>query len=214
MKKIVLFLVIFLSGNLILNAECTLKREKELNILANYVNYIYEYNESTGKFDITFNNFLDGFTLAYDNKVYVPSGGSLVISNLDLGARFNADIVINMEGCILGSVRNINIRLPFKNKYYNSSLCNGHEDLNVCSYRFLEYNLSETTFFGLLENDNKNNKDDKEEDIENPPIKDNLIDVAVNQVKKYYIPVIVLIVSSGIMISIYSVIIRKIKHGL
>ena len=60
---------------------------------------------------------------------------------------------------------------------------------------------------------NNDKNDDDVNDVEDEE-KPNIIDKAVDAVKEYYIPVILVIVSSGLTISFYGVIIRKIKHGL
>ena len=218
-NKFIVFMVLFFSSVIILKADCEYSELRELNNLASYIQSNYEYNEETKKFDITITNLTDKFFVSYENKNYDPSNGTVIISGVDEGTRVSADVVVSPESeCYGEKPRMIFVNIPYLNPYYKSNLCNGHESLNVCNSRFFDYKISESTFISLIEEDTKNKvnndkNDDDVNDVEDEE-KPNIIDKAVDAVKEYYIPVILVIVSSGLTISFYGVIIRKIKHGL
>ena len=69
-------------------------------------------------------------------------------------------------------------------------------------------------FLSLINEDNKVNEDDKKDDDKIKVEKPSFVDKTFEIVKDYSIPFVIVVVVSGLTISFYSVIIRKIKHGL
>lgn len=188
---------------------------KELNSLASYIKTNYEYNEETKKFDITVTNLTDKFNVFYENKIYEPSSGVVIISGIDEGTRFSADVVVSVKSdCFNDKPRMLFANIPYLNQFYKSNLCIGHESLTVCSSRFLDYKISENNFLKLIKDDNKVNEDINEDEVKVEEEKPGIIDKTVEIVKNYSIPFVIVVVVSGLTISFYSVIIRKIKHGL
>ena len=216
MRKFIVVSFIFFFSMIVVDAECEYKELRELNTLASYIQSNYEYNESTRKFDITITNLTDKFYIFYEGNRYDPSSGTVIISGVEEGTRVSAEVIVSIASeCFNEKPRMIYVNIPYINHYYKSNLCNGHTSLNVCNSRFLDYNLSESTFIKLIEQD-KIDQDNNKKPSENKPYqeKPGFIEKTVEVVKDYSIPLIVVIVVSGITISIYSVVIRKIKHGL
>lgn len=214
MKKLFVFVLVYFCSLVVLKADCEYKELREINNLASYIRSNYEYNESTGKFDITITNLTDKFYLIYENNDYQPSNGTVIISGLDEGSRISLGVVASLNTeCYGETPRMVYVNIPYLNQYYRSNLCSGHEELNVCSSRFLDYKLSESTFLKLIEEHEEDPGNKKDEDIPKEE-KPNFIDKTIEVVKDYSVPAIIVVVVSGITISIYSVIIRKIKHGL
>lgn len=215
MKKLFWICFMFFGFSLVLNAECEYKELRELNTLASYIQTNYEYNEETKKFDITVTNLTDKFYIFYENKRYEASSGTVIISGIDEGTRVSAEVVVSVNSeCYNEKPRMLFVNIPYLNQYYKSNLCVGHESLNVCNSRFLDYKISENTFISLINEDNKTIEDNKKNDDKEKQEKPSIINKTVEIVKDYSIPVIIVVVVSGLTISFYSVIIRKIKHGL
>jgi len=112
----------------------------------------------------------------------------------------------------------IKVNLPYKNPFYMNSKCVGHEELDVCNHKFLNYQLSEYTFNKLLEKGKNEDLKDDEEESNNPDIiieeDKSFWESVVDFLKNSYVPILLVIASTCLPIAIYSVIYRKIKHRL
>lgn len=219
MKKVVLCLVTFFSFSVIMEAECGYKELKELNTLASYADSSYEYNESTGNFDLTITNLSDKIYVRSGEQFYYPVGGEVKIS-VPVGTDFSS-MLIGSSGssCPSEVLRMLKVSIPYKNPFYMNEKCVGHEELDVCNHKFLNYQLSEYTFNSLIEKgkkeefDNTEKENNKKPDIivdENKTFSEKIIDF----IKDSYVPILLVIASTCLPLAIYSVIYRKIKHGL
>ena len=196
MKKILLlFLMIFISMNT-LKAECSYKVQKEYNILASQVQYKVDYSESSGSFNVTFYNLSSGIAIKYAGEDYIGNNGEVTISYLPEGLQLEVNVVTTDNECSTRDLRNIRVSLPYTNAYYGSEDCVGHEDLIVCSSRFLDYKITRSTFYGLLEKKEIDNT--KTEEIKEEIKEESFLDKLKKMAEDIYIPVIIVLVSSGI----------------
>lgn len=212
MKK-TLFLLILLAFPIFVDAECTYKEKYELNALSSYIDYTYDYNENSQVFKVNLFNIDEKLELRYENKVYTPNGGKVTLNNVEPGSRLSIDVYSTVQNeCYNEYLRVVYVSIPYFNRFYGSVLCDGHEDLDICNSRFLDYQISNQTFILLLNNEEFTlNKDDETGEIVD---EDKWYDVVINTMQKYYIKFIVATVSTIVSISIFSVIYRKVKHKL
>ena len=82
----------------------------------------------------------------------------------------------------------------------------------MCNSRFLDYKITRSTFRTLIEKNKENIFKDSEEEP-NKVVKPVFWESVWSGVKKYSIPVILVIISTLISSLIMSVIYRRIKHG-
>ena len=212
MKK-TFFLLILLAFPIFVDAECTYKEKYELNALSSYIDYTYDYNESSQVFTVNLFNIDEKLELRYENKIYTPDGGKVTLNNIEPGSRLFIDVYSTVQNeCYNEYLRVVYVSIPYFNRFYGSVLCDGHEDLDICNSRFLDYQISNQTFILLLNNEEFTlNKDDEAGKIVD---EDKWYDVVINTMQKYYIKFIVTTISTVISISIFSVIYRKVKHKL
>ena len=212
MKK-TFFLLILLAFPIFVDAECTYKEKYELNALSSYIDYTYDYNESSQVFTVNLFNIDEKLELRYENKIYTPDGGKVTLNNIEPGSRLFIDVYSTVQNeCYNEYLRVVYVSVPYFNRFYGSILCDGHEDLDICNSRFLDYQISNQTFILLLNNEEFTlNKDDETVEIVD---EDKWYDVVIDTMQKYYIKFIVATISTVISISIFSVIYRKVKHKL
>lgn len=218
MKKVLLFCILFFGNIIFLNAECSYKELRELNTLASYIDTHYDYNESTGKFDLTILNLPRSLFITYDKNTYNSNGEETIVKDLEPGTQFRG-IVVSGSGnnCSGENLRSLAVNIPYINTYYGDSRCKGHENLEACSNRFLDYQISSKTFKSLIDKDtlDKQNKKDEESNVPLEEEKDDSILVkSVKFLQKIYIPLIIVIVTSLVTFGICNVIYRKMKHGI
>ncbi len=215
MKKLLIVLSIFFFGICKYSAECSYKDLRELNTFAAYVETSYKYNEETGYFDLTITNL--GDKLYVNGKktdlgeLYFPKDGVVSINNLKLGTTYSFQLEAGgSTNCVAEKLRVLTVRIPYKNYYYGSDACRGHENLNVCNSEFLDYQISENVFLSLISQKPDTTKDDNPKE----PEKDlTFMERVVEYVSNIYVKIIVVVITSIITISIYQVVLRKIKHG-
>ena len=212
MKKVFFLLVLFIWPTFV-NAECTYSEKYELNALSSYIDYTYDYNESTNLFTVDLFNIDSRLELRYDNVIYTPENGNVTLTNIEPGSRLSVNVYSTVENeCFDEHLRVVYVSVPYFNRFYESVLCDGHEDLDICNSRFLDYQISNQTFILLLNNEEFTlNKDDETVEIVD---EDKWYDVVIDTMQKYYIKFIVATMSTIVSISIFSVIYRKVKHKL
>ena len=214
MKKIAMLIVMIFSFNMILNAECDYTEKVNLITLSSYVDYNYEYM-SDNTFKLTFYNVTPEMKLIYNNIEYAPANESVELNSLEEGKSMKVSIKgSDTSECAMLDLRVINLTIPYVNPFYGSNRCIGHESLNVCSNKFLQYKITESEFLRLIDKSESDNKPDDVTD-DKPVVKElTFFEKVVNFVKKAWIPVVLVIVTSGITFGIFSTIYRKVKHGI
>ena len=214
MKKILMLIVMIFGFDMILDAECDYTEKVNLITLSSYVDYNYEYM-SDNTFKLTFYNVTPEMKLIYNNIEYTPANESVELSSLEEGKSMKVSIKgSDTSECAMLDLRVINLTIPYVNPFYGSNRCIGHESLNVCSNKFLQYKITESEFLRLIDKSESDNKPDDVTD-DKPVVKElTFFEKVVNFVKKAWIPVVLVIVTSGITFGIFSTIYRKVKHGL
>lgn len=214
MKKIVMLIVMIFGFGMILDAECDYTEKVNLITLSSYVDYNYEYM-SDNTFKLTFYNVTPEMKLIYNNIEYAPANESVELNSLEEGKSMKVSIKgSDTSECAMLDLRVINLTIPYVNPFYGSNRCIGHESLNVCSNKFLQYKITESEFLRLID---KAEDDNKKGDVINdePMVKDlTFFEKVVDFAKKAWIPVLLVIVTSGITFGIFSTIYRKVKHGI
>lgn len=214
MKKILFTFLLCFTGILIMKAECSYKELKELNAFASHVETSYKYNEETGLFDLTVTNLGDKAFISESAKSYFPTDGQLIVSRLVLGKTYKFFVQPTNQECMTEKLRTITINVPYLNSFYGSAACNEHQNLSVCNSRFLSYKLSEKTFLKLLQNDveKKDEEIRKDDEIKEPEptMTDKIKSFIIDNYIKIILPIITVILS----VSVYKIILRKIKHGI
>ena len=214
MKKIVMLIVMIFGFDMILDAGCDYTEKVNLITLSSYVDYNYEYM-SDNTFKLTFYNVTPEMKLIYNNIEYAPANESVELNSLEEGKSMKVSIKgSDTSECAMLDLRVINLTIPYVNPFYGSNRCIGHESLNVCSNKFLQYKITESEFLRLIDKSESDNKPDDVTD-DKPVVKElTFFEKVVNFVKKAWIPVVLVIVTSGITFGIFSTIYRKVKHGL
>lgn len=219
MRKLILCLIAFFSFSIIMKAECGYKEIKELNTLASYVDSSYQFNEENGMFDLTIMNLGDKIYVRNGDQYHYPTSGEVKIS-VSPGTDFSGILLgSSQSACFNEHLRMLKVNLPYKNPFYMNSKCVGHEELDVCNHKFLNYKLSEYTFNSLIEKGKNEEFKDNEEGNKKPDVivdeeDKSFWDKTVDFFKSSYVPILLIIASTCLPIAIYSVIYRKIKHGL
>lgn len=214
MKKIVMLIVMIFSFNMHMNAECDYTEKVNLITLSSYVDYNYEYM-SDNTFKLTFYNVTPEMKLIYNNIEYAPTNESVELNSLEEGKSMKVSIKgSDASECAMLDLRVINLTIPYVNPFYGSNRCIGHESLNVCSNKFLQYKITESEFLRLIDKSENDNKPDDE--INDKPVVKELtfFEKVVDFAKKAWIPVLLVILTSGITFGIFSTIYRKVKHGI
>ena len=218
MKKILLFSFLFFSNILFLSAECSYKELKELSTLASYIDTHYVYNEKSDKFDLTILNIPRELFITSGQDTFSSNGEEIVIKDLAPGTQFKGTVVSSSgNNCSGENLRTLTVNIPYKNTYYGDARCKGHENLDVCSNKFLDYQISNKTFNSLINKDILDKEDKKDEEGKTEEViqkEDSVFVKSVKFLQEIYIPLIVVIITSLITFGICSVIYRKMKHGI
>lgn len=219
MRKFLLLLVCIFGFMNVFSAECDNAELKKLNTLANYIEYSYAFNENTSKFDITFINVPEELYIVNDFKRYDSNNGNVVVTGIDQGSDIKYEVYssINAE-CVTQYLRVIRVNVPYLNNFFGSNACSGYENMSECNNKFLNYELTEAIFKRRISDENDRRKNQNEindpNDIIDVSIELTFFERGVNYIKEYYIPVILVIVSSVITLIICNIIYRKVKHGI
>ncbi len=213
MKKLSIFICLFMSFNIVLNAECDYKMQKELNTLASHVDYNYEYDEESDSFNLIIYNIGQNLKIDYNDFVYNDEG-DILIKTIKGGESLKISVLATDNDCEGNKIRILNIRIPFVNPYYNTKDCLLHPDVKVCGVKYLDYELSEKAFQNLIDKDNSIDKQIEKTNEETIKEETTLLDKIYDILNQIYIPVLLVIISSTITYMIFKPIYRKIKHGL
>lgn len=210
MKKIFFFILAFFCLLPLVNGECSYSRLKELNTLSSYIDTTLDYKED-GTFTLTLTNVTNDMFVTYGLDDYTPVDGIVTVNGLTEGRQIKLYVKGSSNSeCYLNDLRVVYKTIPYINPYYNNSRCLGHETLSVCTNKFLDYKISENTFNKLIKGDVVINPNDNNKEEENITFWTKILAF----IKKAYIPVILVTISSLSSYFIFSGKLRKIKHGL
>lgn len=221
MKKFLLLFMCFFGFVNVIYAECDNSELKNLNALSYYIKSSYEFNEDTGKFDVTFVNVPDELYIVSDFKVYNPSNGVVRVSDVEQGASIKYEIYSSSNAqCITQYLRVITVNTPYLNKFFGTSSCVGYENLNECNNKFLNYDLTDAIFNKRIKDEDDRRKNQQQggnnKPNDNEETNDNVssFDKIMDYLKEYYIPVLLVVVSSSVTFLICNTVYRKVKHGI
>jgi hypothetical protein len=131
-KKIIFFLLLILP--ITVKADCTDKELARYKILASYINYYTEFNESNKTFDITLYNLSNELTLETQNQKYSSQEkmGETKITNKPNGENIKISVYPKNGACNNYSLRTMYINLPKYNKYHEEEICKNNNSI-LCS---------------------------------------------------------------------------------
>jgi len=212
MKKILLGLFLFIISIQTINAECNSKDLSNLRTLANEITYETKYDYNDGYFDIIFYNVVDDLYIYYKDKIYYSDkNNTLTIKDVKQGLNVKASIKANLSGCNSEiTVKYIN--LLYYNYFYGSDLCKGYDDLTACNSEFLSYPNSEQIVNNAIKNHEQKKADEIEIEIEHE--EETLLIRVRKIINRWWLKVLLAVVTTAITLVIYNRFYRKIKHGI
>ena len=212
MKKISIMFILFFSFITVVNADaCDYKEENELSLISSNVSYKVDYSEANDNFVVTLYNVEDKIFATYNNRSYYQNNKEIVLYGIEEGANMKVELKANSLYCLTKTLRAINISVPYVNRFYGRTECKGHEDLNICSSKFLPYKMSESSFLSTLRNMSFTLKD--KERIQYDEEETTLWQTILELLAEIYIPLIIVVLSSTITIFIFYPMYRKAKYG-
>ena len=206
MKKILLVLILFLPIVKI-DALCTYSDLAYLKKLASNISYSYKYisNDNGVTFSVTLTNLQSNLYVVDKTKNlnYNYTGSELTIDNYTSGQVVKYDIYTTNGDCTDQVLYSIAFTLPTYNPYYNDSLCTTIPNYELCqkwsthglSYDKFKESVNEYLEYLKTEGDSSEKKDVVKTDNVWTKILKVLLDY-------YYIPLILIILTSSIMIYI------------
>lgn len=159
MKKIVFailfFLVMMLPSCVKADSLCTYNYQSLMKKKASNVMPSYTYTENNDKvtFDITLTNMQPDLYLVVvvnsktnQAKNYYYSGSTeMVLKGYNPGDKIKFQIRTNNSICDTSVLSTKYVNLPYYNKYYKDSLCEGKENYSVC-YKWNQENMTQEEF--------------------------------------------------------------------
>lgn len=216
MKKILL-IIIFLFPLFIKAQTCDYNKQQENLKLSYNIEYEKKYDMDDGTFRVILHNVYNGIYLIYDNRVYYPDSNNIVaIDNIKEGSYI--DISINSSyGDCKSFLRTLSINFGYYNEYYYSEKCYDYRDkLSICNSEFLSYKPSEELLDKNIENYEKAYKEEQKKVEEEEPQekKYEILQKVYSFIDEWGIQIIILIVTTMVMLGIFRVKFRKVKHGI
>ncbi len=210
MKKIIFFTICLFLFMDVTYASCTYAEEKMLNTIASYVDYTYDFNESTKSFDLTIYNVNEYLAVRREaNKLDVKEE-QILINGLQEGERISLNIISGKSYlCTTKELRVISITMPYINTFYGNEKCITHMNNKVCYSKYLDYKLTKNAFESAL---NPLTIERENNIIDNTNIFN--IDTIIEFIKNYWIGMMVSILTIIISVLVWSSIYRKIKHKI
>lgn len=205
MKKLILFLFVFLIFSIKVNAQCT---SEELNSLMKEVGQVtinYTYNEKTNKFKIDVEGLSSNIYVNVINEGIIrwDVKEESSISNLLPGKTYILEFISGVSSsCFSKNLTSKSITLPFYNQYYSDELCKGHETYELCK-KFVYYKVTSYDEFKIrLNNYIKGLKKEEiiiEEPIEKQP---EIVLEILKFLEKYYLYITLPIIIVGLTVII------------
>lgn len=212
MKKVILFLLLLMPV-LIKADTCDYAKHNEYDVLSSNIKYEVKLNKETNKYTVTLYNIYKDIYITYNSKIYNKnSKNEIVISNISAGQELKIKVHSPSDDCVK-ELRTINIQTNHYNYFYNDERCKKYRDvLNICKYEYLSYPVTESLLSTAIKNyENAYVEPEKEAVVEEEPtILDNIKDFMIG----YGIPIILLVITSAVTITIFKLKFRKLKHGI
>ena len=209
MKKVLLILIILFP--IVVHGTCNTEKNNEyIKTLAPQITYDNVYDRNSRRFSFIIYNVPRGFFVTTDSgKFYPDSENKVVFNGLNQGSNISVSVYASSE---CEAIKYIGFTEGYFNPYYNSYDCLGYEDkISYCSQEFtstpvtkeiieLAKYYSETSFV---------QEEEKEE------VKElSFLDLLKIYISKWWVKVLLAVLTTIISISLYSTKLRKIKHGI
>ena len=216
MKKIIVIALLLFMPVLFVHAECDMNKYNTYKTYAEHITYDNEYSMSSGTFNITLYNVINGLTIQYNGKEYKQDGNdSVTINNIAEGTNVNI-YVYGDDGCGI-QARIITITEPYYNSFYGSDICKDYvEVLNVCSSKFTAAKTTQAAVEQSIMN-YKNEIVQEITQVEDPVVeapKENPFKDIIEFGKKHWLKAVIGILSYAIAYTIFENKFRKIQHGI
>ena len=208
-KKIILLTLLVLFPVSSKASECSYAEQARLRNIASNVTTSYEYVENDG--NVTFNVILTNITNEIyiqdyidrnNNKNYYYNGtNEIKITGYTPGTNIRYLIYPTKGNCTNSYLANKYVNLPYYNKYYKDSLCEG-KTYSICNkWAKVTYTYDEFA--------KKINELDKNDEVIEENIKEekNIFDIISKFIFDYYI----FIIAGGVVIVVITSIIKKKK---
>ncbi|MEG1143358.1 MAG: hypothetical protein RSD96_02130 [Bacilli bacterium] len=212
MKKILFVVSMLLSIIFSIKVQaCTYSDEVELNKLASYTTYTYDYIDSTKMFNIKIINIPQELMVNNKKEFIGPINNIVEINNIEMGSSLDIGIYASIKSsCPDKRLRTLYIRLPYKNEYYGTQSCVGYETTEVCKSKFLPYNLTSKIFRDYIR-DYKVSSVSKEESSIIITKDDNIMNVIKDISVNNFTIFILIIIPLNLILLIGIIILRKKK---
>ncbi len=212
MKKILLPLILLVP--ILVKAEtCNYAKHNEYDALSSQIKYETKLNKETNKYTVTLLNVYKDIYITYDSKTYNANAKhEIELKNISPGTTLDIKVATPSDDCS-AFLRTLTIKTNYYNWVYSNPKCNKYRDvLNICKYEYLSYNADERMLDLAIKNlENAYYHEEKEEKItQEPTFLENMQELIMD----FGIPILLLLVTSGITIAIYKLKFRKLKHGI
>lgn len=206
--KLLFALFILLSPINAFALKCDYNEIAELRKLSANIKTSYSYVENGDNvtFNVTLTNLDARFYIidkTTNNKYTYNGNKEITISGYKPGKSLEYYIYSTKELCTNDYLNIKYISLPNYNKYYKDPLCNGYENLSICS----KWQMNNLTYDQFVKEIN-NLKNKKEETIveEKEVVTETVFDIIFFYISKYYLYIILLI---AIIVLVTSILKRK-----
>lgn len=208
-KKVLIILLLLFP--IIISASCDENKHDVYRKISSSITYDNTYDKQASRFTVTIYNITNDMYIVVNNKKYTSNGNDeVVINDIRPGTNLGIYVYAN-DGC--DAFKYISVREGYFNKFYNTSECAGYEkSIAVCSSEFTEFEITKAYLDGVKENyrksfDGGDGSKKEEEPMSIPELFKELI-------KKWWVKVLLVVLTTSISISIFKVKFRKMKHGI
>jgi len=212
MKKWLIVVLLVICPVFLRAEKCEYNKHTEYIEFANRITYEYEYSMGERNFTLKFYNVISGLYFKINKLTYEPDENDVVtISGISEGKTLDI-YVYGKDGCN-SQVSNINIVLPYYNPYYGTAICQGYEQLTLCSSNFTPTKATKQMIEKTKETyDNVIIQDkDQNETVEDKP---SFINKAWDFFVKYVLKVLLVLLSTGLSVLYYNNKLMKVEHGI
>ena len=207
-KKIILltFLLIFpISGKAL---DCSYAEQARLRKIASNVTTSYEYAENGDNvsFNVTLTNITSEIYIHDNNRntdYYFNDSNEIKINGYEPGTNVRYLIYPTKGNCTSSYLANKYVNLPYYNKYYKDSLCEG-KNYSICG-KWQRVTLSYDEFVKTINDYNKKNESKIDEEIKEE--KDSIFDIISKFIFDYYI----FIIAGGALLFVLTSLLKKKK---
>ena len=208
-NKILLILLVLFP--VMVNGACNEAKHKEYVEIAKNITYDNHFDKLNGRYTFTLYNITEDMYGIYGKNKFLPdSENKIELKSVAQGTNISISVYVN-DGC--DPIAYFGLTEPYFNPYYKSDECFGFEELAECSKEFTSSKVTKESLemakYYHYKNygqggDNKNgNENDK-----------SLIDIIKEYIRKWWVKVLLSVVTTLFCVWVYRIRIRKIKHGI